>query len=145
MATNTVPTPLQIALEEGGKKIRRKKYDVLFQRGDKAFGMFLVLSGEVSLDFGVDSPASGRSYGPGALVGLPATVTRRTYIKTATVTEDAELGFWSPEALDALLHTRPELCKELLAIMGERLADNHEMMKALLNGDKQPSEQVDTV
>jgi CRP-like cAMP-binding protein len=54
--------------------------------------MFVVFSGKVSLDFGVDSSLV-RTYGIGALVGLPATITRRNYSMTATVTEDAELGF----------------------------------------------------
>jgi hypothetical protein len=35
--------------------------------------MFVVLSGKVSLDLGVDS-VLGRIYGPGALVGLPSTL-----------------------------------------------------------------------
>ncbi len=56
---------------------------------------------------------------PLALVGLPSTLTRRIYCMTATVTEDAELGFWSPEALDSLLHNRPDLCQQLLVILGD--------------------------
>jgi hypothetical protein len=38
-----------------------------------------------------DNSAFDRSYGPGALVGLPSTLNRRNYFMTATVTEDAEL------------------------------------------------------
>jgi hypothetical protein len=42
--------------------------------------MFLVLRGRVSLDFGVDdSSPLNKTYGPGALIGLPATLTGRTY------------------------------------------------------------------
>jgi len=95
MAIDTAHASLQLALEQGCEKIRKPRYTVLFRRGEKAIGIFLVFSGKVSLDFGVDSPLA-RTYGPGALVGLPATVTGRNYSMTATVTEDAELGFWSP-------------------------------------------------
>ena len=95
--------------------------------------MFIVLSGRVSLDFGVDAPLS-RSYGVGALIGLPATVTGRNYSMTATVTEDAELGFWSPRALDSLLRECRDLCQQLLVILGERMAEHQEALKELLSG-----------
>ena len=91
--------------------------------------MFVVLSGKVSVGFG-DNSAFDRSYGPGALVGLPSTLTGRNYCMTATVTEDVELAFWSPEALDSLLHSRPDLCQQLLMIMGEKMAENYELQKA---------------
>ena len=133
----STPTRLQTVLEEDCEKICKPRYSVLFRRGEKAFGMFVVLDGIVSLDFGMDSPLS-RTYGPGALVGLPATVTRRNYSMTATVTEDAELGFWTPEMLESLLRDHPEFCCQLLAILGERVIENNEMQEALLKGDKRP-------
>ena len=104
-----------------------------------ALGMFVVLAGKVSLDFGVDSKFA-RSYGPGALVGLPATLTRRTYSMTATVIDDAELGFWSLDELDLLLQRRPDFCRQLLVILGERMAENQQMAKALLAKDEQPEQ-----
>ena len=111
---------------------------MLFRRGEKASGMFVVLSGQVSLDLGVDS-AVGRTCGPGALVGLPSTLTRHSYSMTATVTEDADLGFWSPDALNSLLRTHPDFCQPLLAILGAKIAENHEVERALLTRDKQPA------
>ena len=99
--------------------------------------MFVVLSGQVRLDLGVDS-AVGRTCGQGALVGLPSTLTRQNYSMTATVTEDAELGYWSPDALDSLLHTHPDFCRPLLAILGAKITENHEVERALLTRDKQP-------
>jgi CRP-like cAMP-binding protein len=133
----SAPTSLQAVLEEQCEKIHKARYSVLFRRGEKAFGMFVVLDGMVSLDFGMDSPLA-RSYGPGAIVGLPATVTRRNYSMTATVTEDSELGFWSPEMLESLLHNHPEFCCQVLAILGERVIEGNEMQKALLTGDELP-------
>ena len=99
--------------------------------------MFVVLSGKVSLDLGVNS-VLGRTCGPGALVGLPSTLTRLNYSMTATVTEDAELGFWSPDPLDSLLLQRRDLCQPLLAILGAKIAENHEVERALLTRDRQP-------
>jgi CRP-like cAMP-binding protein len=126
MADKTVSAHLQQVLEQLSEKVRKPKSTVLFRRGEKAFGMFVILSGKVSLDFGVDS-VFGRLYGPGALVGLPSTLTRRNYSMTATVTEDGELGYWSPDAFDSLLRTHSDLCQPLLAILGEKIAENHEV------------------
>jgi CRP-like cAMP-binding protein len=131
---------LQTTLRLHGETIRKAKTDVLFRRGQKAVGMFVIVRGRVSLDFGVDS-AFARAYGPGALVGLPATLTRRNYAMTATVTEDAELVFWSLSELDSLLQERSDFCRQLLEILGERMAENQKMMKALLSKDQQPQEQ----
>ena len=130
MAGDTPSAYLQASLEQRGEKVRKPKFTVLFQRGDKASGMFVVLSGKVSLGFG-DNSAFDRSYGPGALVGLPSTITRHNYCMTATVAEDAELGFWSPEALDSLLHNRPDLCQQLLVILREKMAENDELEESI--------------
>jgi CRP-like cAMP-binding protein len=132
---------LQTTLRLNGEPIRKSKSAVLFRRGQKADGMFVIVRGKVSLDFGVDS-AFARVYGPGALVGLPATLTRKNYAMTATVTEDAELVFWSLSELDSLLQKRSDFCRQLLEILGERMAENQKMMKALLSKDQQPLEQA---
>ena len=124
---------LRYVLEQRSEKVRKPKSTVLFRRGDKASGMFVVLSGKVSLDLGVDSVV-GRSCGAGALVGLPSTLTRRNYSMTATVTEDAELAFLSPEGLESLLSKHPDLCLPLLVILGEKIAESLEDEKALLEG-----------
>lgn len=135
MAGDIASANLQTILEQRCERVRKPRFTVLFRRGDKASGMFVVLSGKVSLGFG-DNSAFDRSYGPGALVGLPSTLTRRNYCMTATVTEDAELGFWSPEALDSLLHNRPDLCRQLLVILGEKMAENYQLEEASLRKSK---------
>jgi CRP-like cAMP-binding protein len=73
--------------------------------------------------------------GSGALLGLPATLTKGDYRMTATVTEDAKLGFCSARALNVLLQERPELCQQLLAILAERMADNQRVVNAMLDKD----------
>ena len=138
MADDTASANLHHVLEHRSEKIHKPRSTVLFQRGEKASGMFVVLSGKVSLDVGVDS-ALARTSGQSALVGLPSTLTRHSYSMTATVTEDAELGLWSPDALDSLLRTHPELYQPLLAILGATIAENHEIERALLTRDKQPA------
>jgi CRP/FNR family transcriptional regulator, dissimilatory nitrate respiration regulator len=139
MTQYTAPADLQTALKQNCERVRRRRGAVLFRRGENALGIFVVLAGKVSLDFGVDSKFAC-SYGPGALVGLPATLTRRTYSMTATVIDDAELGFWSLDELDLLLQRRPDFCRQLLVILGERMAENQQMAKALLAKDERPEQ-----
>jgi CRP-like cAMP-binding protein len=129
MTTGSVPD-LHSILHQGCERICKPKKSTLFREGETSFGMFVVFSGAVRLDFGVDCPLS-RSYGPGALLGLPATITKRNYSMTATVTEDAEVGLWTPGALNTLLLQHPELCQQLLVLLCERMAENHQIMKAL--------------
>jgi len=144
MANNTSPNNLQTALESRCKRVFKQKSAVLFRRGEKAFGLFLILSGKVSLDFGADTPRA-RCYGPGALMGLPATLTKRNYCMTATVTENAELGFLSPEALDLLLREDPALCQELVAILGEKMVEVQRVKQALLDNDSPPPQKSTVV
>ena len=139
MALYFAPLTLQNVLEQKGERILKRKNDVLFRRGEDAFGVFVILSGRVKLDVEVDSPLS-RSYGPGALVGLPATLTRRTYRMTATVIEDTELSFWSLEALNTLLRKRRDFCDQLLTILGQKMAESQALAKSLAYGDKQPAQ-----
>jgi CRP-like cAMP-binding protein len=135
MVGETASAHLRYILEQQGETIRKPKSTVLFRRGDKASGMFVVLSGKVSLDLGVDSALS-RSHGTGALVGLPSTITRQNYSMTATVTEDAELVFWSPEALESLLRKQPDLSQPLLVILSTKVAENHDVERTFVDQQK---------
>jgi CRP-like cAMP-binding protein len=133
------PNDLYAALEQCCERVRKPKGTVLFQRGEKACVMFLVLGGAVNLDFGVDgAEALGSACGPGALVGLPATLSRSNYSTTATVTEDAELGLITTPVLVGLLRENPELCRRLLTVLSAKLEQAAHMTKALLN-QKKPS------
>lgn len=140
MTSEAASVHLRYVLLQCSEKIRKPESTVLFRRGDKACGMFVVFSGKVSLDLGVDS-IMGRSYGAGALVGLPSTLTRQNYSMTATVTEDAELGFLTPDALACLLRQHPDLYPPLLFILGEKVAESREDERAMLDMREQ-SEQA---
>jgi CRP-like cAMP-binding protein len=111
MRSEITSAHLRYILEQNSGTVHKPKSAVLFRRGDKASGV--VLSGRLTLDLGADSLLT-RSYGAGALIGLPSTVTRQNYSMTATVTEDAELGFLSPDGLENLLRKNPDLCLPLV-------------------------------
>lgn len=135
MADRVISIYLQQALEHIGERFQKKKGTVLFRRGENPAGMFIVTSGRVSLDLGVDSGGAS-CCGPGALVGLPSTLTGNNYGMTATVTEDASLIFITPSALNSLLRTRPDLCRLLLAMLGKIIADNQDQQRRSANGDQ---------
>lgn len=139
MALYYSPLTLQNTLEQNGKRLFKPRGEVLFRRGEEALMMFVLLSGNVRLDFGVDSPLA-RCYGPGALVGLPATLTGRAYRMTATVTQDAELSAWSRSALDILLRKRRDFCQQLLVILGEKMAESQALAKSLAYRETPPTE-----
>jgi CRP-like cAMP-binding protein len=139
MACYIAGSDLYAALEPRCEKVRKPRSTVLFRRGEKAFGVFLVLRGTVSLDFGVDAPtALASACGPGALVGLPASLSRTNYSMTATVTDDAELGFLPLQALVSLLRKHPELCQQLLTILSAKVAHSEQETKALLRKERLP-------
>jgi CRP-like cAMP-binding protein len=111
----------------------------LFRRGEKAFGVFLVVRGTVNLDLGVDtSTALTSACGPGTLVGLPACLAGTNYSMTATVTDDAEVGFLTLQEVVSLLRKHPELCQQLLSILSARVADSERATKALLHNERLP-------
>lgn len=131
MAGDSATANLNAVLQERSKTISKPAGTVLFRCGEKASRILVILSGSVSLEAGFDS-ALAFSYGPGALVGLPSTITRRNYSVKATVAENATLGVMSPKELDSLLHDRPKLSHELLVIPGNRIAENHALVRTLL-------------
>lgn len=119
------PQVLQTTLEGCCEKFDEPKQTVLFRRGEPAFGMFLVLKGKVTFDFGVDgSNLPHTTYGPGVLVGLRATLTAHKYSMTAIVTEDAEVGFISMKALQDLLRSRSVFYQQLLILSGSDEQDS---------------------
>ncbi len=69
---------------------------ILFQCGDTPRGLYLVCSGKVSLMLETGNIAfPPRIAGPGAVVGLPATMAGSPYSLTAEVIEEAEVAFVS--------------------------------------------------
>jgi CRP-like cAMP-binding protein len=132
-----IASDLYAVLEQHSERVRRPRSTVLFRRGEKARGVFLVLRGTVSLDFGVDSSAAlASTYGPGALIGLPATLTKGTYSMTATLGDDAELGFLTTDALLSLLRTHPELYQGLLRVLSAKIAHTEQVTKAMLRKER---------
>ena len=86
-------------------------------------GVFLILKGKVRLDLGSHSNAfPSRDLGPGAILGLPATLSDSCYSLTAAVLANAEVIYLSRPAMLELLRTHSKLCFEVMNLLSEELA-----------------------
>src|SRR5258706_14619039 len=86
MALLLAQPELQRQLVEAGSRQRYRRRNFLFRRGDPVFGVFLILSGKVRL--GLEKNPRNfpcRDFGPGTVVGLPATLSDSPYSLTAEV------------------------------------------------------------
>jgi hypothetical protein len=79
-------------LERLGSIRHEPAHTVLFERGDSAHGVYLVISGKVELSLGTTfSRLLNRILGPGEIAGLPAAVSGEPYSLTATTRVACEL------------------------------------------------------
>jgi CRP-like cAMP-binding protein len=126
-----IPSDLRIALQRHSTVIWRPKSAILFRRGEKASGIYMILQGTVTLDFGAETSRTLTSCcESGALLGLPGTLTKGVHTMTATVAQDAELAFCSSHELEFLLRERPSFCGILQTILWERMAETQTANKA---------------
>ena len=115
---------LKQCLMDAGSKVCFDRGDVLFRRGDEVRGVFLILSGKVRLGLGDKSNAlPARDLGPGAILGLPATLSDSPYSLTAEILANAEVVYLSRPAMLKLLRTRAKLCFEVMDLLSEELAE----------------------
>ncbi len=126
MPANSAPVlseNLLAEFERIGTVVRKPKHTTLFHQGDPADGVYLIRSGEASLTL---SSAKGkvlseRQVGHGAVLGLPATMSGRTYSLTATLLEDSEVVHVPADRLRDLLRDNTEVCFEVVQVLGREL------------------------
>jgi CRP-like cAMP-binding protein len=133
---NLVPSPeLKAEFERLATIVSKPKGTTLFQRGEQPAGVYLIHSGRISL--GLDYENSiypARILGPGAIVGLPASVSGNPYSLAATVIEDSELAFVPREAVVTCLKKNPIFCFQVMDILSDEIADIRSAFKQ--NGSK---------
>jgi CRP-like cAMP-binding protein len=124
MAKNLIPSPeLRAELESRATIVFKPKGATLFRRGGAVSGVFLIRSGRVSL--GLDYKTRiypARMLRPGAIVGLPATVSGSPYSLTAKVVKDSELAFVPRKAVVACLKNNPVLCLQVVDMLSGEIA-----------------------
>jgi CRP-like cAMP-binding protein len=122
---NLIPSrELQTQLERRATIVLRPAGTSLFRRGDEVSGVFLIRSGRISLALDYETPVyPARIFGPGVLIGLPATVSGKSYSLTATVVEDSELAFVPRPQVVECLKNNPLLCFQVMDILSDEIAD----------------------
>jgi CRP-like cAMP-binding protein len=112
------PLELQQALQEYGSSLSHPANKTLFSRGEKAFGLFLLKSGSARLSI---PGALDRSVGPGALLGVPGTLSRGIYSLTAELLEESQVLFVPSERVSELLAARPEIGFQMVQILSREV------------------------
>lgn len=123
MADFSLPPQLKTELERIATTVSKPAGTTLFRRGDHVLGTYLVHNGKVKLS--LDSRKElypTRVLGAGSIVGLPATMSGAAYSLTATVEEDAELGFVPREAFLKLMATDTSLCFQAMDLLSQEIA-----------------------
>jgi CRP-like cAMP-binding protein len=122
---NLIPTPeLRAELEGRATIVFKPKGSTLFRRGGAVSGVYLIRSGRVSLNLECEAPVyPARILGPGAIAGLPATISGNPYSLTAKVVRDSELAFVPRRAVVACLKNNPILCMQVMDMLSGEIAD----------------------
>ncbi len=113
---------LRAQLSRVGRTVYRSKGTLLFRRGDLPKGVFILVSGKVTLSTG-GAATSHNLCLPGCLLGLPATVGNRSYSLTAKCADDCECIRVSHEEFTALLSADPAFCLRIVEILADEVGE----------------------
>ncbi len=110
-------------LESIGSRVSFSAGEAVLQEGEAGKGIYFLQSGLLSLSV---SPQDGsaialRSLQPGAFIGLSATLSCDHCCYTVTAVESSELTFVPTDAAQELLRTRPDLCLQVIQLLGQEM------------------------
>ncbi|MFW5942065.1 MAG: ATP-binding protein [Chloroflexota bacterium] len=114
---------------ELGQKVSLQKDEVLFSEGDAARGLYIVLSGELT----ISKEISGRHtvlarVQPGAFVGEISLLTGRPHTATVFAETDSRLLFLKADLFEETLNASP-VTRLIFGTMAERLRANEAMIQ----------------
>ncbi|MGZ4787842.1 MAG: Crp/Fnr family transcriptional regulator [Terriglobales bacterium] len=119
---------LAAALEHYGSELTLPAEKTLFRRGDKAHGLYLLKSGSARLSV---PGAIDRSVGPGALLGVPGTLSRGIYSLTAELLQEARVLFVPSEQISKLLAERPDVGMHMVQMLSREIQAIRERISRL--------------
>ena len=120
------------ALEHYGSELTLPAAKVLFNRGDKAHGLYLLKSGSARLSI---PGAIDRSVGSGALLGVPGTLSRGIYSLSAQLLEEARVLFVPSERVSKLLAERPDIGLQMVQLLSREIHAIRERISKLAQSD----------
>lgn len=117
------PASLASALEPIAQSIAAQPGDCVMTAGTPADGLYLVTSGTVRAHLPAEDGRGlvCRILGPGSLLGLPAAMCAKSYQFTAEAVDHVSLRFVETAAFNEMLRQHPELCMQVLGMMGDEL------------------------
>lgn len=95
--------------------------EIIFRQGEPLRGVFLVEAGRVALSAGDDPTRVTRIAESGSLLGLPATMTGRSYSLTAETVTDTWFAVISPDDFRELLREKQDVCYSVTRILAEEI------------------------
>jgi CRP-like cAMP-binding protein len=114
------PLELREALVPYGSELNHPGGKVLFERGQKAYGLFLLRSGSARLSV---PGALDRSVGPGALLGVPGTLSKGVYSLSAELLEESSVLFVPSERVATLTVEHPEAGFQLVKVLSREIQE----------------------
>jgi CRP-like cAMP-binding protein len=122
-------------LERLGSIQHEPAHTVLFERGDPAQGVYLVISGKVELSLGTTvSRLLNRILGPGEIAGLPAAVSGEPYSLTATTRVPCEVLYVPRETILKALMDDPPFGVALLEMLAHEVHGLREILRDAHDG-----------
>lgn len=103
----------------------RAKGTVLFRQGEPPCGIFLLLDGRARLFLTDDRgrAITFRRVGPGYALGLPGSILGQRYLFSAELLEDSKVVFVPRDQVLEFLHTRSDLCLDVVKLLGLELSE----------------------
>lgn len=128
-------SPLAVRLLERATTRKFSTHAVLFHQGAPARGAFVVGSGCVRLVLlgAAGEPIWSRVEGPGAILGLPSSISGRSYSMTAIALEPSTAAYVPRADLECLAANDAVASREILNRLSEEVFDVRRKL-ALLKG-----------
>ena len=124
----SAPPHLCEVLEAIGAESTAAPGSFLFHRGDNCQGVFVIKNGRVRLSMETHKSALERTAGPGSVLGLPATMSGKSYSLTAEVIEITNYIFVDGYKVRDTLARNPELCFEVLGLLSREVQQLRERL-----------------
>jgi CRP-like cAMP-binding protein len=116
-----VSARLKKSLEDLGAVETLSPKSSLFHFDQEPMGVYLVMKGKVRLSL-PELPKLDRIFGPGSLLGLPATFTGHPYSLAATSITEAEVLHVERQKFLELMATQADLCREAADILSREVS-----------------------
>jgi len=123
-----------------------KKNQIIHYEGDRAVGIYLVISGKIKT---VKMSEDGRElmsgmYHANDFLGVNTILSDKTYTDTATALEDSQLCFFPKEQLEELLKLYPDVAEKFIKILSNeiRSKDTHLLQLAYQSVRKRIAESL---